>query len=71
MEQLTQKSEKVEENVRAKSIIEQIWDDCLMAEGELVLSEEVRARFKELLKSGKPLTKESLEAALYPLGEEP
>lgn len=65
MKQPTQDTEKVEDNVRTKSVIGQIWDDCLMAEGEHVLPEEVRTRFKELLKSGKPLTKENLEAALY------
>ena len=71
MEQPTQEPKKVEDKVRTKSVIGQIWDKCLMAEGEHMLPEEVRTRFKELLKSGKPLTKGNLEAALYPPGEEP
>ena len=71
MEQPTQESEKAEENVRTKGVIGQIWDDFLMAEGEDVLPEEVRTRFRKLLKLGKPLTKGNLEAALYPSGEEP
>lgn len=50
----------------SKSIIGQIWEKCLSAEGDDTLSEEIRGRLQGLLKTGTCPGKEALEKALFP-----